>query len=90
MILLLISIVASATSIFSLIPQIYKTYQSQSAKDLSLLMLINFLVCSLSWIAYGLITDTWTVWVTNAVMTFFTVVLIIFKIQYTPKDESTT
>lgn len=87
MVLLLISIVASVTSIISLIPQIFQTYRTRSAKDLSLLMLINFLICSLSWIAYGILTDTWTVWMTNAIMTVFTVILIVFKLRYTPKGE---
>lgn len=85
MILFLISIVASATSIVSLIPQIIHTYRTRSAKDLSLLMLINFLICSLSWIVYGILTQTWTVWMTNVMMTIFTVVLIVLKIWYTPK-----
>ncbi|QVL56026.1 MAG: PQ-loop repeat-containing protein [Simkaniaceae bacterium] len=85
MILLVISIVASATSILSLIPQIYRTYQLKSASDLSLLMLINFLVCSLSWVAYGALTGMVFIWVTNVIMTFFSIVLIVFKIRYTPK-----
>ncbi|WP_316359220.1 SemiSWEET family sugar transporter [Candidatus Neptunichlamydia sp. REUL1] len=85
MILLVISIVASATSVLSLIPQIYRTYQLKSASDLSLLMLINFLVCSLSWVAYGGLTGMVFVWVTNVMMTIFSIVLIVFKIRYTPK-----
>ncbi len=84
MILLVISIVASATSVLSLIPQIYRTYRLKSASDLSLLMLINFLVCSLSWVAYGGITGMVSVWVTNMMMTVFSIVLIIFKIRYSP------
>ena len=84
MILLLISIVASTTSIISLIPQIWQTYRTRSAKDLSLLMLVNFLICSLSWIAYGLLTQMWTVCFTNTIMTVFTVVLIVFKMRFTP------
>jgi len=85
MILLVISIVASATSVLSLIPQIYRTYQLKSASDLSLLMLINFLVCSLSWVAYGGLTGMVSVWVTNVMMTIFSIILIVFKIRYTPK-----
>lgn len=88
MILLFISIVASTTSIVSLIPQIIQTYRTRSAKDLSLLMLINFLICSLSWIVYGALTHAWTVWVTNVIMAIFTVVLIALKIRYTSKGEA--
>lgn len=88
MILLFISIIASTTSIVSFIPQIVKTYRTKSAKDLSLLMLINFLICSLSWIAYGYLTGMWTVWVTNLIMTVFTAVLIGFKIRFTPNSHT--
>ncbi|MCP5506055.1 MAG: PQ-loop repeat-containing protein [Chlamydiales bacterium] len=87
MILLFISIVASTTSIISFIPQIIQTYRTRSAKDLSLLMLVNFLICSLSWIVYGIITRTWTVWMTNVIMTIFTVVLIVLKIRYSPQKS---
>lgn len=88
MLLFTISLIASITSIFSLVPQIIKIYKSRSSKDLSLLMLINFLVCSLSWIAYGFLTETETVWITNLIMTIFTIILIIFKIRYTPNAVS--
>lgn len=87
MILLLASIVASATSIISLVPQIFQTYRTKSAKDLSLLMLINFLICSLSWIVYGCLTNMWTVLATNVVMTIFSVILIVFKVRFTPKEN---
>ena len=90
MILLVISIVASATSVLSLVPQIYRTYRLKSASDLSLLMLINFLVCSLSWVAYGGITGMVSVWATNVMMTVFSIVLIIFKIRYSPNVKQCT
>ena len=85
MILLVTSIVASATSVLSLIPQIYRTYRLKSASDLSLWMLINFLVCSLSWVTYGGLAGMVSVWVTNVIMTIFSIILIVFKIRYTPK-----
>lgn len=85
MTLLLISLVASATSILSFIPQIFQTYRTRSAKDLSMLMLLNFLICSVSWIGYGVLTHAWTVWITNTIMTVFILILIILKVQFTPK-----
>ena len=45
--------VALITSFIGLIPQIYKVYQTKSAQDLSFLMLINYLLCSLAWIIYA-------------------------------------
>ena len=87
MVLFIISLIASTTSVFSLLPQIYHTYRSKSAKDLSLLMLINFLVCSLSWVFYGCITHMFLIWITNGLMTIFSIILIVFKIRFDPKEN---
>ena len=87
MILAVISIIASATSIFSLVPQIYRTYRLKSASDLSMLMLLNFFVCSICWVIYGGLTDMRMVWITNVVMTIFSIILIIFKLKYSSKPS---
>ncbi len=85
MILSIISFVALITSTISLLPQIYHTYRSKSVEGLSMMMLINFLICSLSWIAYGCLTNARSVWITNCIMTLFSCVLIAFKIKFTAK-----
>jgi len=82
MILSIVSLIASITSIFSLVPQIIQTYRTKSAKDLSLLMLINILVCSLSWIAYGYLTSVYFICVTNGIMAVFSIILISFKVFF--------
>ena len=70
-----------------MIPQIVQVYRTQSAKDLSFCMLLNFLICSTSWVFYGLLTDARTVWMTNAISTVFITILIVLKIRYTPKGD---
>lgn len=45
--------IAFITSVIGLFPQIYKAIKTQSTHDVSMLMLINFLVCSFAWIIYG-------------------------------------
>ena len=82
MFLMFIGFIALSTSTISLLPQIYHTYKTKSVKDISLLMLINFLICSISWIVYGILTDTTSVWITNCIMTIFSIVLLIFKLKY--------
>lgn len=88
MILFLIGSIASITSTISLLPQIYQTYKTKSAKDLSLAMLINFFICSTAWIAYGFLTETISVWLTNVIMTIFSVALIVMKIRYEEKPKN--
>lgn len=60
-----LSAVALATTIIGLVPQVYHTYYAKSARDLSMLMLANFALSSLSWIGYGLMISDKTVVLAN-------------------------
>ena len=82
MILVIVGFIAAFTSTISLIPQIYQTYKTKSVEDLSMLMLINFTICSISWIIYGFLTNTTSVWITNVIMTISSIFMLIFKIKY--------
>jgi MtN3 and saliva related transmembrane protein len=62
----IIGIVASVTSVVGFLPQIYKNQQTKSVQDLSIWMLLNFLICSLAWMIYGSLTDSLYVLLTNA------------------------
>lgn len=77
-----ISITAIITSNIALLPQIYKSYRSRSVNDLSVLMLINFLICSVTWVIYGFYIEDMTVWLTNCISTFFNLTLLCLKIKY--------
>ncbi len=87
MILFTISCIASLTSILSLIPQIIKIYRTRSSNDLSLAMIVNFLICSVSWVVYGFLTQTMTILVTNLIMTFLTIILMIFKFRFSSTEN---
>jgi len=73
---------ALITSFIGLLPQIYKSLKTKSTKDLSLLMLINYLICSLAWIIYGSYTDSMFVLVSNVVGLLSSIILIIQKKLY--------
>lgn len=75
-------VVASITSIIGLMPQIYKTYKTKSAEDVSMLMLVNFLICSMAWIGYGVLTDAYFVVFSNIVGLITSVVSILQKRHY--------
>ena len=83
MILDIIGVIATLSSIASLPPQLYQTYKIKSANDVSMLMLINFLICSVSWVLYGVMTQAVFVYVTNVIMTIFTIWMIGLKLYYT-------
>jgi MtN3 and saliva related transmembrane protein len=61
----IIGAIASITSVIGFFPQIYKNHKTRSVEDISFLMLLNFLVCSLAWMVYGVLTDSYYVLGTN-------------------------
>lgn len=77
----LFGIIATITSFVGFIPQVYKTYKTKSAHDISNVMLYNFLVCSISWIAYGLYTGANFVVYSN-VAGLITILISIFQKKY--------
>lgn len=78
----IVGFVATITSVISLIPQIILSYKTKSVGDLSILMLTNFLICSLSWVYYGILINATSVWVTNVIMTIFSLMLLVMKLKY--------
>lgn len=62
--------IALITSIIGLSPQVYKSYKTKSTQDVSMLMLINYLVCSVAWVVHGYyIESNFVVW-SNIIGTF--------------------
>lgn len=75
-------LIAFLTSLIGLIPQIYKAYISKSTKDLSMIYLINYLICSISWVVYGILTESPYVFLSNIFGGGTCVFLIIQKYKY--------
>jgi MtN3 and saliva related transmembrane protein len=73
---------AAITSSVSLIPQITKIMGSKSAQDLSYLMLANFLITSVLWVAYGFMIESAAVWGCNLFMTLTAVLLTLLKVRF--------
>jgi MtN3 and saliva related transmembrane protein len=80
--IVVLGFIASITSVISLIPQIVKSYKTKSVGDLSILMIINFLISSISWTLYGMLIGAVSVWATNIVMTVFAIILMKLKFKY--------
>jgi MtN3 and saliva related transmembrane protein len=75
-------IIAFITSFIGLLPQIVKSFKTRSTQDLSMIMLINYLICSLAWIIYGSNTDSFFVVSSNAVGLIVSLLLILLKRYY--------
>ncbi|WP_131778710.1 SemiSWEET family sugar transporter [Legionella bozemanae] len=81
-IVLFSGIVAFITSFIGLLPQIIKSLKTKSTQDLSMIMLINYLVCSAAWIIYGSSTDSFFVLSANVVGLLVSLLLILLKRHY--------
>ncbi|MEO5330472.1 MAG: SemiSWEET family transporter [Magnetococcus sp. YQC-5] len=73
---------AVVLSSLSLLPQLWKAWQTRATKDLSLLWLIMALVSSLSWLTYGFLLPAQAVVVTNLIGGAIVLLLLIMKIRF--------
>ena len=64
------------------IPQVYKTWQTKKAGDLSLAMLFIVLTSCLVWMVYGVALGLRPVIIANGVIGGLSVVLIYFKLTF--------
>jgi MtN3 and saliva related transmembrane protein len=80
--------IALATSIVGLMPQVYKMAKTKSSKDISMAMLMNYLVCSLAWILYGFFTNSMFVVLSNIAGLITSIILIWQKLRYDSKKDA--
>lgn len=74
--------IALVTSFVGLLPQSYKAYKTRSTHDISMLMVVNFLICSAAWIIYGLYIQANFVIASNVVGLMSCLLLIMQKRYY--------
>jgi MtN3 and saliva related transmembrane protein len=75
-------IVATVTSIVGLFPQVYKSYRTKSTADVSMAMLVNYLICSIAWVAHGVCSGSTFVVYSNVVGAMLSCLSIIQKVTY--------
>ena len=74
--------IALVTTMIGLFPQVYKTYVTKSAQDLSMLMLGNYLLGSIAWIVYAVCISDQTVLWANILCATTAVISIGQKVYY--------
>ncbi len=78
----LLGLVAGTLTTIAFVPQLLKTWQSRSAKDVSLVMMITFCVGIFLWFVYGLCIQATPVIVANFVTLILGLLILILKIKY--------
>ena len=78
----LFGFLAALLTTIAFLPQVYKTWETKSADDVSLTMLILFITGLICWIIYGLKIDSIPIVLANIITFIFNFSILILKITY--------
>lgn len=78
----IIGLVAGLLTTISFIPQVIKTWQSKSAKDLSLVMFLLYCAGMLLWTIYGFMLNELPLILWNVITLVLSLVILFFKIKF--------
>jgi len=78
----ILGLFAGGLTTAAFIPQVYKTWQTKSAENLSLTMFLVFFVGIILWLTYGIYVSSISMMVTNSITAVLSLVLIYFKLTY--------
>jgi len=73
---------ACAVTALTFLPQVIKTWQEKSAKNVSLLMFVIAFINEVMWIAYGVLRDDMVIIVTNVIMIIMCSIMISLKLRF--------
>ena len=78
----LFGFLAALLTTIAFLHQLYKTWQTKSADDVSLVMLILFITGLVCWIIYGLKIHSIPILVANIITFIFNFSILVLKISY--------
>ena len=78
----ILGLVAATFTTLSFLPQMMKTWQTKSAKDVSFVMLICFNIGIFLWLIYGISLNALPIILANGVTLVFTLIILWLKIKY--------
>lgn len=78
----LAGLVGAFLSSITFIPQVYKTWQTKSAGDLSLSMMLIVFTSTIVWLIYGVALSLLPVIICNGIICALSALLIYFKLTF--------
>ena len=78
---MLLGLIAATCTTLAFLPQVIKTWQTRSTKDISLGMFLVLVVGILLWLAYGLIIVDVPLITANVVTLFLAGIILFFKLR---------
>jgi len=77
-----LGLIAGSLTTIAFLPQIFKTWQSKSAKDISSEWLVIFSSGILLWLIYGLLIDSLPIILSNSITLVLTLIILFFKFYF--------
>ena len=84
---MLLGLVAGFLTTIAFVPQVWKTWKSKSAKDVSLPAFIAFAAGVALWIAYGILKSELPIVIWNAITLVLAIMIVMMKIRYSRNDS---
>ncbi len=78
----ILGLAAGTLTTAAFLPQMFKTWQSKSAKDVSFSMLITFNIGIFLWLLYGIFLQALPIILTNALTLLFNMIILYLKVKY--------
>ncbi|MDZ8071122.1 MAG: SemiSWEET transporter [Nostoc sp. DedQUE08] len=78
----ILGLAAATITTISFLPQMFKTWQTKSAKDVSLVTLITFISGVFLWLIYGIYLQSLPIILANAITLVFNLIILWLKIKY--------
>ena len=78
---------AALLTTIAFLPQLYKTWKTKSADDVSLIMLILFIIGLFCWIIYGFKINSIPILFANIITFIFNFSILILKITYSKNSQ---
>jgi MtN3 and saliva related transmembrane protein len=77
-----LGLIAGALTTIAFLPQLFKTWRSKSAKDISSEWLVIFSTGILLWLIYGVMMDLLPVILANSITLVLTLIILFFKFYF--------
>ncbi|WGV25788.1 SemiSWEET transporter [Halotia branconii] len=78
----LLGLAAAILTTIAFLPQMFKTWQTKSAKDVSFMILITFMSGVFLWLIYGIYLQALPIILANSMTLFFNFIILWLKIKY--------
>ncbi|WP_017653061.1 SemiSWEET transporter [Fortiea contorta] len=78
----ILGLTAATITTISFLPQMIKTWRRKSAKDVSLVTLITFIIGIFLWLIYGIFLQSLPIILANGVTLVFNLIILWLKIKY--------